>query len=269
MSGPLRKVVPIGWIGGRYTTSKPIAAMAGSRSAAVRNVPDTGGSPSRTTAPSERGKNSYQEAARRPSGGRSSSRSASTAARSVRRPVPSGTPSAARSYSSAPSSSITSVSRPAGILTSAARRQPVTGSAHASTAYVQRPSSSGVTCAPQRSLPGASSRMGVQGPVRPSGPSSTTLAPTGSCPSPKSVAVTWKVSPGTAFTGRRPQSITGRTSQTGTPRGAGPACADEVTGAAWPGCGARVIALSSAGLWRAGRGRRPRRTAGRTPDACC
>jgi hypothetical protein len=37
--------------------------MAGSRSAAVRKVPDFGGSMPRgsTTAPSERGKNSYQE----------------------------------------------------------------------------------------------------------------------------------------------------------------------------------------------------------------
>lgn len=51
----------MGWIGGRYTTSKPIAAMAGSRSAALRNVPLTGCSPGSTTAPSERGNISYQE----------------------------------------------------------------------------------------------------------------------------------------------------------------------------------------------------------------
>lgn len=59
--GPLRKVDPIGWIGGRYTTSNPIAAMAGSRSAAVRKVPLTGAEPGSTTAPSERGNISYQE----------------------------------------------------------------------------------------------------------------------------------------------------------------------------------------------------------------
>ncbi len=170
-------------------------------------------------------------AARRAAGGREVSRSASAASRSVRRPVPSGapssppsgTPAAARSNSSAPSSRVTSVSRPAGILISAALRHPVTGSAHASTAYVQCPSASGVTSAPQRSLPGESSRIGVQGPPRPSGPHSTTLAPTASWPSPKTVAVTWKLSPGTAFTGRRPQSSTGRTSRTGTVRTGGTA----------------------------------------------
>lgn len=48
-------------MGGRYTTSKPIAAIAGSRSAAVRNVPLTGASPGSTTAPSDRGNISYQE----------------------------------------------------------------------------------------------------------------------------------------------------------------------------------------------------------------
>ena len=36
--GPLRKAWPIGWIGGRYSTSKPIAAMSGSRRAASANV---------------------------------------------------------------------------------------------------------------------------------------------------------------------------------------------------------------------------------------
>ncbi len=34
--GPLRCVVPIGWIGGRYSTSKPIAATYGSRSTTSR-----------------------------------------------------------------------------------------------------------------------------------------------------------------------------------------------------------------------------------------
>ena len=46
-------------------------------------------------------------------------------------------------------------------------RQVVTGSPHASTVYVQWPGASGVTSAPQRSVPGASSRIGVQGPGRP------------------------------------------------------------------------------------------------------
>src|SRR5664279_3405612 len=55
---PLRKVLPIGCTGGMYTTSKPIAAIAGRRLAAVANVPDLGGS---SDAPSERGKNSYHD----------------------------------------------------------------------------------------------------------------------------------------------------------------------------------------------------------------
>ncbi len=55
--GPLRFTSPIGEIGGRYTTSKPRAAIAGSRFVAVANVPERGGS---RLAPSERGKNSYQ-----------------------------------------------------------------------------------------------------------------------------------------------------------------------------------------------------------------
>ena len=36
--GPLRLVIPIGWIGVRYRTSKPMARMAGSRRSASRNV---------------------------------------------------------------------------------------------------------------------------------------------------------------------------------------------------------------------------------------
>ena len=59
---PFLAVVPIGWTGGRYTTSKPIAATASRRQAAVRSVPDLGCLLSGLIlAPSERGKNSYQE----------------------------------------------------------------------------------------------------------------------------------------------------------------------------------------------------------------
>ena len=58
---PLRNEVPIGCTGGRYTTSKPMAATASSRRAAVRSVPETGGvwPVGSTWAPSDRGKNSY------------------------------------------------------------------------------------------------------------------------------------------------------------------------------------------------------------------
>lgn len=107
------------------------------------------------------------------------------------------------------------MSIPAGIFTAAVRRQVVSGSPHASTQYVQWPSSAGATTAPQRSVPGASSRMGVQGPERPSGPRSTTLAATASWPSRKTVAVISKDSPLTDLAGRLPPWTSGRTSRTG------------------------------------------------------
>ncbi len=47
--GPLRCDRPMGWMGGRYTTSKPMAATSGSRLRAARRKP-----------PSERGNSSYQ-----------------------------------------------------------------------------------------------------------------------------------------------------------------------------------------------------------------
>ena len=57
---PLRCTLPIGWIGGRYTTSKPILAMRGSASAAVANVPCTG-LPLASQPPVDRGNISYHE----------------------------------------------------------------------------------------------------------------------------------------------------------------------------------------------------------------
>lgn len=242
----------MGWTGGRYTTSKPMAATASSRSAAVRSVPLTGGFPARTTAPSERGNSSYQDpnsarlrstwsargreeetssrsgwrsrtavtsglraAASRAATGRAASRSASAASSTTALPSRLGTRAAARSCSTAPSSRVSSVSIPAGILIFACSRQVLMGSLQASTEYVQRPSASGVTSAPQRSVPGASSRIGVHGPARPAGPRSTTFAPRLSWPSLKTVAETWKVSPVTALAGRVPHSTSGWTSSTG------------------------------------------------------
>lgn len=107
------------------------------------------------------------------------------------------------------------MSRPAGILIRAWCRQVVTGSPHASTVYDHVPVSPAVTVAPQRSVPGASSRIGVQGPGRPSGSLSTTLAATASCPSRNTVAETSNDSPVTALAGLRPRWTTGRTSRTG------------------------------------------------------
>ena len=54
---PLRFVRPIGWIGGTYTTSKPMAAICGRRHSASAKVVAPGRSGSR---PCERGKSSYQ-----------------------------------------------------------------------------------------------------------------------------------------------------------------------------------------------------------------
>ncbi len=165
--------------------------------------------------PSASSTSAVSAAASREAAGRSVSRSASTAASTASRPSFFGTPSAARAYSSAPSSRTRAVSMPAGILICAATRQVVTGSLHASTVYVQRPSDPGVTSAPHRSVPGASSRIGVQGPGRPFGSHRTTLAATASWPSRNTVALTSKVSPATALAGRLPQSTSGRTSRTG------------------------------------------------------
>ncbi|MQY39538.1 hypothetical protein SRB17_75650 [Streptomyces sp. RB17] len=107
------------------------------------------------------------------------------------------------------------MSMPAGILIPAWCRQVATGSDQASTVYVQRPGSPAVTVAPQRSVPGASSRIGVHGPGRPAGSRSTTFAATASCPSRKTVADTSNDSPVTALAGLRPRCTTGRTSRTG------------------------------------------------------
>src|SRR5215469_8295470 len=54
--GPLRNMRPMGWIGGRYTTLKPIPAMEGSQRSQSANVPCAPG-----FAAVERGKNSYHE----------------------------------------------------------------------------------------------------------------------------------------------------------------------------------------------------------------
>ncbi|SFY53258.1 hypothetical protein STEPF1_06535 [Streptomyces sp. F-1] len=107
------------------------------------------------------------------------------------------------------------MSIPAGILIRAWFCQVVSGSAQASTVYVQRPGAPAVTVAPQRSVPGASSRIGVHGPARPAGSRSTTFAATAPCPSRNTVADTSKDSPVTALAGRRPCCTAGRTSRTG------------------------------------------------------
>ncbi len=55
-SGPCAWSAPIGWIGGRYSTSKPIPATYARRAFAVANVPCAAVAPT-----AERGKNSYHD----------------------------------------------------------------------------------------------------------------------------------------------------------------------------------------------------------------
>ena len=57
---PLRLTSPMGWIGGKYTVSKPMSATRFSCAAVVSHVPWTG-LPIASTPPVERGNNSYQE----------------------------------------------------------------------------------------------------------------------------------------------------------------------------------------------------------------
>jgi hypothetical protein len=218
---PLRLIFPIGWIGGRYTTSKFIAAMAGSRCAAVLKVPCLIGVASGpTSAPSERGKNSYQAENRarlrstqraydrvvvmycrtgccqsrsssssagetRANSERWSSRSAAAASR-TRSWSASGTILVARSSTSAPSAmSFARSSRPcpAPIFLTTALRQVRYGSSNASTVNVQRPTASGRITVCHWSSPGVPGRIRVNGSAWPSGPCHTTLTPSAWCPS--------------------------------------------------------------------------------------
>ena len=203
----------------------------------------------RASAPSERGKNSYQEpnSARSPvdpaagsgSLGRSPGRAAG-AGRAARRPRAPGRrpggpapgalrraarprrraaawrrprrarPAAARSNSRAPSSSISSTSTPAWTLIGASWRQVPSGSLQASTANVQWPGRRrGRPSALQRSVPGASGRIGMTARACRAGSRRTTFAATASCPSRNTVAATSKVSPATALAGRAPQATVG------------------------------------------------------------
>ena len=52
--GPLRSVTPIGWMGGRYSTSKPIAEISGSSASTSAKVPCLPG-----VRPADRGNSSY------------------------------------------------------------------------------------------------------------------------------------------------------------------------------------------------------------------
>ena len=183
---PLRFTSPIGWIGGRYSTSKPIASTRSSRSIASRSVAcsSVGASPLH----GERGKNSYHALNRARSGSTSMSNLALAAAglRSMYRCDSRGQASswstsaspsrmAARSRSSvstsssmrglaflavarswsvirSPSSNSTPMSTPASALRSVPWRHDSTWSDQAMISYWWRPSSVGTNDAVQRSF---------------------------------------------------------------------------------------------------------------------
>ena len=177
---PLRWTLPTGWIGGRYTTSKPILATRGSALVAVANVPWTG-LPLLSQPPVDRGKNSYHEPNR--ASGRSThtpycsprvstsrsgycssssttsgasaaparvngspgSRSRAAASKSGSRSLR-GVPAAARSSSRAPTSRSLDSSAspcPASSLAVTPRRHVAIGSPQPSTRNVHRPTLSG------------------------------------------------------------------------------------------------------------------------------
>ena len=136
--------------------------------------------------------------------------------RAARRPAAAGSRRAARSNSSAPSASISSTSWPAGILMAASwcqlrdrvgpRLDVEAPQALARSRSRPRPSG---RC-PGRAR--ASATSGLALPVRISQHHAGAEMP---CPSRKTVALTWKVSPATALAGRRPQSTAGWTSRIG------------------------------------------------------
>ena len=188
---PLRATRPIGWIGGRYSTSKPISAMSSKRAATSAKVPWRPGS----GMPSA-GKSSYQAEKRarsrstRTRYGRSqtvgcvrsacarhravscrrwrrTTRSASGVASSASSPAQarrrraSALPAraAAARISAAPIRMSTLTSLPASALRSRPRRHVPNSSIQARAPYSQTPSSVTVNSPAQRSLP--SSRIGV------------------------------------------------------------------------------------------------------------
>ncbi|MGC0331371.1 hypothetical protein RKD23_004361 [Streptomyces sp. SAI-170] len=261
----------------------------------MRRVPETGGrrpSGSRR-APSERGKNSYQEPNRArvrstwrgcgpeavtssrsgcrsstpasaSAGGSSPRRRPTTASRTTARSCSPGIPSAARSRSRAPSSKSSAsssravvVSGSACVHTSAACRQVASGSAHASTVKLQRPGAGAATSALQRSVPGCSSRIGTTGPGLPCASLSTTRAPTAPCPSRNTVALTMNPSPTTAFAGRRPSSTRGLTSTTGIrpTAGPGPSVPSSTSSEGIPSVWAVMVRVSFGGRGRGAVGR--------------
>ena len=144
--------------------------------------------------------------------------SRSAAAAAVTRSRCSASASAAtRSSSRAPSSrSLASSSAPcpASTFTSTACRQVASGSLHASTRKVQRPSRSGTTVASQRSGSGGELRHAEERRRRRRRAAvQTTFAATASWPSRNTVAVIGRCSPTTARAEKDPQDTTGATSE--------------------------------------------------------
>ena len=133
----------------------------------------------------------------------------------VRAVEPVETSLATRSSSRAPSVNISSTSTPARILMPASCSQVPIGSLQAWTSKVQEPSVSGRTVAIRRETSRCASYIRTGGRRTPLGSVSTTSAPSWSCPSRKTSAVTSKTSPTAAFAGCRAWLTTGVTSMTG------------------------------------------------------
>ena len=249
--GPLRLVTPIGWIGGRYTTSKPIAATPSSRRVAVRKLPDFHRPSLRCFAPSERGKNSYHEptparrrstrivcsgesVVRRASGWPTNSASSGSSTRARRSAADvAGSRSAvasavsfvrvararvfsatARSMSRAPISYISSTSTPASILSAASCRHVAISSSNPVTCQCHSPTSSSSTFACHRSVPGAMGDMRSRRST-PDGLVITSIAPTWSCPSRNTVARNGTTSPSKALGRQRSSGRAGVSRVTG------------------------------------------------------
>ena len=230
--GPLRSVTPIGWIGGRYTMSKPISATAERRFVAPANPPSLRGNSSYQAPWAASGRSTHTglvtvvTSASGTPATRSATRSSRPAfSRTCRLQDDRRRPSTAwrtrlrgrapRSVASdsrmrAPSSSSSSTSSPAAALISTSWRQVANRSRQASITSSWRPISVGLNVPVQRSL--TSDRSGADRHFALPTRRQRTRAASRSWPSRKMSAETGTSSPTTALAGHSPEGVVGRTS---------------------------------------------------------
>ena len=220
LSGPLRSVRPMGWIGVRYTTSKPSSASRGS-------CASTPASP-----PKDRGNNSYQEPNRASAGSTSISNAGPTvvACRSAvaadggasllktRSTSSDSTPIRRAPYASSSARSVW----PASTRRRSSSRHVAIGSTHATTRNSQRPHSVTSKSAANRSGSVATGVISRSLHRRTPRRRYRTAAPTTSWPWVKATAVACTTSPTLRFTGWRPQPTVGVTSSITIRGGASP-----------------------------------------------